>query len=80
MIILKKWKKVLRVYKYKISRGALNSGPYKFHDIVLSETKRYQPCNTKTADIEAKYARKYILGSFETMCIKFHICCSYFFV
>lgn len=66
------WRKVLTIYKNKISRGALNSGPYKFHYIVLNETKRYQPCNKRTAYIEAKYARKYVQSYSGTMCIKFH--------
>lgn len=64
---------MLTIYKNTISRGALNSGPYKFQDIVLNETKGYQPCNKRTAYIKAKYVRNYEQSYSETMCIKFYI-------
>lgn len=51
-------KKMLSVYKNKISIGPLKSGPFKFYDTVLRGTKRYQPVKERTATIEAKYARK----------------------
>ena len=51
-------KKMLSVYKNKISIAPLKSGPFKFYDTVLRGTKRYQPMKERTANIEGKYARK----------------------